>query len=734
MKKTIGLIGLGAVGAPIAHKLYKYYGNNFVLLTDAEHENELKSVKEINNDIFKPQIFVSDNDNCIRPDILIISVKNYDLISTSQLIDKIINPSTILIPLQNGTWACRYLRNKYNANIVAECYVRGPNTKRICNGFLYTKSGAVHIGTSVAKEIEAVRSVYELLKNSGMDVHYETEIKTMIWRKWMLNVAGNTVTALTGASYRLFAESKELQMICRKIMQEFLNVANSEGIPLTWADIDETIDYFCGFTTDKITSMLEDVQNERRTENEYITGELLRIAEERGIDLPINRTIYTLVKLKEYVYTKKREEKLEMENEKIMIKASVRNALNDIQNKLGENGLNSEKISSYSTVELMSILRYAVENSSYYKKLFEGIESFKLTDFPVMNKTLANENYDDIFVDEYKGIKTHAMHTSGSTGIPFTVVQNLEKRDRHIADLKYFGEIAGYKDHDPLCYLRAKPTATPEEQCEQNIWQLDICNLNEENLMKYYQIMVDKKCTALMAYPSTLDTAVTMWSKKMKNTSCIKTIISTSETLTSEVREKLTAFFGDQVHIVARYSNTEQGILGQEISEDKYLINWASYYIEILKMDSDEPAAMGELGRIVVTDLYNLAFPMIRYDTGDVAKMICPENALPYLENLYGRRMDLIFDTKGDVVSPFLLCRTMRLSKGIEQWQFIQRSDKEYIVRIAVTNGKKPVLDKETALFKETLGDDAVISIEYVDEIPVMNSLKRKLIVSELKK
>lgn len=730
----IGLVGLGVVGAPIAHKLYYFYGNDFVVLTDADFEDDLRNIKEINGDTFSPVILVNGKDEKPVLDVLIIAVKNYDLISTSLLIDYFISDNTILLPVENGIWASRYLRNKYPEHIVAECYVRGPDTRHIENGFAYTKSGTLHIGTSKGNDQDLIMKVYESLKISDMDVHYEENINTMIWRKWMLNVAGNTVTALTGASYRMFADSKDLQMICRQIMREFLLVANSEGVPLTWADIDETIDYYCSFTTDKITSMLEDVQNERRTENEYITGELLRIAEERGIDLPINKTMYTLVKLKEYVYTQKREEKSIMNNEKVKIKASVLNAMNDIKNKLSENGLVADRIRNYSVVELQTILSYAVDHSAFYKRLFIGKDSFNLLDFPVMNKTLLNEKYDDIFVPEYKGVKTHSMHTSGSTGIPFTVVQNLEKRDRHIADLKYFGELAGYKDHDPLCYLRAKPTATQEEQREQNIWQLDICNLNEENLMKYYQIMVDKKCTALMAYPSTLDTAVTLWAKRVNNTSSVRTIISTSETLTSEVRTKLRGFFGDDVNIVARYSNTENGVLGQESSEDHYVINWASYFIEILKLDSDEPAAPGELGRIVVTDLYNLAFPMIRYDTGDVAKMIYPENRLPYLENLFGRRMDLIYDTKGDVVSPFLLCRTMRLSHGVEQWQFIQKKETEYIIRIAVNKGEKPILDKEINMFRETLGENASISVEYVDEIPVMNSLKRKLIVSEIHK
>ncbi len=415
------------------------------------------------------------------------------------------------------------------------------------------------------------------------------------------------------------------------------------------------------------------------------------------------------------------------------MKEQIQRDWKDIENKLEHDDVFMQKISQDGGVnELINILDYARANTEFYA----SIESSDITLFPVMNKRTLNENYDKIFVKSYADEKTHKMHTSGSTGIPFTVIQNIEKRWRHIADLKYFGELAGYKDHDPMCYLRAKPTATEKEQAEQNIWQLDITSLSEENLTKYYHIMVEKKCVALIAYPSTLETAVSFWMKKFpENQSAVKSIISTSETLTTETREKLASYFGKDVKIQARYSNTENGILGQETdTEGDYLLNWASYYFEILKMDSDEPAVEGELGRIIVTDLYNKAFPMIRYDTGDVAKMVRPANAFPYFTDLLGRRMDLIYDTKHEVVSPFLLCRTMRLSKGIEQWQFIQKTQNDYLIKIAVTEGHdRPTCEKEIEEFKRVLGTGSNVTIEYVDEIPVMNSLKRKLIVSELK-
>ena len=75
----------------------------------------------------------------------------------------------------------------------------------------------------------------------------------------------------------------------------------------------------------------------------------------------------------------------------------------------------------------------------------------------------------------------------------------------------------------------------------------------------------------------------------------------------------------------------------------------------------------------------------------------------------------------------------MRLTSGIEQWQFIQESKDTYTLKITSNTDTKPNVDKEVQGFKDTLGSDAVINVEYVEDIPVMNSLKRKLIVSNLK-
>lgn len=98
----------------------------------------------------------------------------------------------------------------------------------------------------------------------------------------------------------------------------------------------------------------------------------------------------------------------------------------------------------------------------------------------------------------------------------------------------------------------------------------------------------------------------------------MKAIIPISETMPEPVRRTLEKQFNCPVR--AWYSNEENGIMGLQNREDEgYHIDTETYYYEILKMDSDEPAEPGELGRIVITDLFNYAFPILRYDNGDTA-------------------------------------------------------------------------------------------------------------------
>lgn len=300
---TVALIGFGAIGSPIAHKLYKCYGKQFSLVASGTIREKLEAENiKINGDIFNSKI-ISKADEAVNDiKLLLVCIKNYDLDSALEDIKRVVSANTVILPLQNGIRSYEFFCEKFPDNLILQGFVQGPNTRRSGNDIFYSNPGVMHIGKSDRSNIQCVEYVFELLKSAKIDVVLEDDIKKMVWKKWMLNVAGNSVTALTGADYSRFKDFSELQVLCRKAMQEFLEVATAEKIGLAQSDIDDVINYYVTYNGNKKTSMLEDVLNTRKTENDYLAGQLLNIADRHGLDLPIIRTLYSLIKIKEQLY------------------------------------------------------------------------------------------------------------------------------------------------------------------------------------------------------------------------------------------------------------------------------------------------------------------------------------------------------------------------------------------------------------------------------------------------
>lgn len=402
----------------------------------------------------------------------------------------------------------------------------------------------------------------------------------------------------------------------------------------------------------------------------------------------------------------------------------IREAYKDIKNCYFEENKNINE-------DIDNLLKHAKETTKFYAK-----DNYKkIEDFPVVNKKIIMDNYEEILSEKYKGEKLHKMSTSGSTGTPFTVVQDKRKRNRVIAAVIFFGKQCGYTFGEKQMFLRVWVKSIQKNKFKktlQNMITEDISNLDINKMEEIEKILKkEKKLSNILSYASTLEKL----SKYLLNKGCkpedfsVKSIISGSELLQDDTRERLHKVFG--CNVISRYANEENGILGQECleSNDEFHLNTADYYFEFLKLDEDIPAKDGELARIVITDLYNYALPMIRYDTGDLAIVGDSKCKLKtkVISKIYGRKVDLIYNTKGEVLSPHYITNTMWDSQNIVQFKFTQKGEKEYTILLNVTEefqGEEDILNK----FKKILGADANIEIVYTNEIPVLNSGKRKYI------
>ena len=388
-------------------------------------------------------------------------------------------------------------------------------------------------------------------------------------------------------------------------------------------------------------------------------------------------------------------------------------------------------------MNLSGILCHAINSTPFYS----NVKSPFISDFPVINKNIVREN-DNAFRSSNKKYSSKCCYyTSGSTGAPFSVHVNKSKRDRTTADTIYFGELAGYKLGDRLFYFKIWSQLNKKGKLlglAQNIVPIDVLNLNDRSIAEIIErLKRDKSSKAILAYASLLDALCSYLERSdsvpiFKNT---KAAIAQAETLCAATKEGISYYFNTQA--VSRYSNNENGIIAQQIGKDnEFIINEASFFVEILEMDSDTPVPDGTPGRIVITDLFNYCSPLIRYDTGDIGVLGKKEvmgHSRKVFESVEGRKLDIIFDTKGSIVSSYLWFKNMWKYKEIRQFQIIQHEVKEYLLKINVKNH----FEKEAQIieeYKDLLGEDAIIKVEYVEDIPLLDSGKRKTTLNLLRK
>ena len=388
--------------------------------------------------------------------------------------------------------------------------------------------------------------------------------------------------------------------------------------------------------------------------------------------------------------------------------------------------------------KIQDLIAHAVKTTDFYKDYPEDIS---LKDLPVVNKDTFRQQYDRFISSTYKDAPDNrVMCTSGSTGTPLRMIQNRDKIRHNTAGGIFLGAAAGYYIGMKEAFIRVWVNNVKKSKfqlIQENMIMMDSSRMDEQALAEMFHTIEKKKVKCLVGYSSALGELSDYIRRSGRDCSncSVRAIIPISETMPEPVRRTLEKQFGCPVR--SWYSNEENGIMGLQNEKDEgYRIDTETYYYEILKMDSDEPAEPGELGRIVITDLFNYAFPILRYDNGDTAVAVRKEKNgrfKLYLSELYGRRSDLIDDCKGNAVTPYIITNNLWDIEGVKQYRFIQEDVKDYTIWL---NGDPAKMDQEEILgrIRPYLGDEARIKVEIVDEIPVLASGKRKYIENRCEK
>ncbi len=130
------------------------------------------------------------------------------------------------------------------------------------------------------------------------------------------------------------------------------------------------------------------------------------------------------------------------------------------------------------------------------------------------------------------------------------------------------------------------------------------------------------------------------------------------------------------VPLVDRYASRELGIIALACPHGEgYRVQVENVLVEVLD-DAGRPVAPGETGQVAVTQLQNLAMPLIRYALGDYAELGQPalDDPLPYpvLRRILGRQRNMYVLPDGDRLWPRFAIGLADLDL-LRQFQVVQR-------------------------------------------------------------
>ena len=291
----VTLIGAGAVGAVVASSLTQYLGkSNVQILADGERLNRYKTEGIYINGIFQDFNYVSPA-NAQKTDLVIIATKNLQLNKALDEIKNTLKEDTIILSLLNGIQSEKDIAQLYGWERTVYGFVLSLNSIHEKNKIECTNRGTLYFGekdNSITPRINALKNLFTSaqIKNCCPEnIHLEQ------WKKLLINVTFNTLSALCRSTYGAFNLSV-MQELALKTGSEVIQVANAENVPLTHQMLEKDIELMCSHDPVGKTSMLQDIEAGRETENAWFCGTIMSLAEKHGIDTPVCRMLYSLIK------------------------------------------------------------------------------------------------------------------------------------------------------------------------------------------------------------------------------------------------------------------------------------------------------------------------------------------------------------------------------------------------------------------------------------------------------
>jgi phenylacetate-CoA ligase len=398
---------------------------------------------------------------------------------------------------------------------------------------------------------------------------------------------------------------------------------------------------------------------------------------------------------------------------------------------------------------LKRIIAHAYNNCPFYRRLWDSlgispddVRSWKdFSELPLLTKKQIRASAQDMVARNIPKSCLIPRKTSGSTGVSlFFYVDEIATEWRRACAVRH-DRWAGWDIGEPVAAIWGNPPtkegfrARFRNRFLHRTRYLDTLHMDDGDLEAFARDLIARPATLLFGHAHSLYLfALFVRSRGLKGI-VPKGIISTAMVLMETERAVIEQVF--HAKVFNRYGCEELSLIASECESQGGLhVNLDMLVVEVLK--DGRPAKPGEVGDVVVTDLYNYGMPFIRYRVGDVAvpsdrKCVCGRG-FPLLERVEGRTADYVVTPDGGLISGISLTENLAtLVPGLEQMQIVQ--EEADFLRLRIVPGEQFGDESFRAietLIRKRFGPTMRHGCELVEAIACEPSGKFRFVISKV--
>ena len=296
----IAILGSGGVGGYFGGRLAAA-GADVTFIARGAHLNALRErglrIESPKGDLHLPRVDATDDPMTIGPvDLVFFAVKLYDSEAATRMLPPLIGPTTLVVPFQNGVDAVDTLAGAVGRSHVAcgtaylAAVIGEPGVIR------HTAMDRLIFGPLDGIRSPLLERLLDACRPAGFEATLSDRIEVDIWSKFARLTVFSGMTSVTRSPIGPLRSDPDLLAMMQAALLESIAVGRAKGVPLPVTLTSEIEAATEALPPGAKSSMLQDLERGRPLELPWLSGAVVRIGQEVGVETPIHRFIATLLK------------------------------------------------------------------------------------------------------------------------------------------------------------------------------------------------------------------------------------------------------------------------------------------------------------------------------------------------------------------------------------------------------------------------------------------------------